>query len=361
MHARDLVLGLASRVAFRVIVGEAGFLVDELRDGGVDVVVTESLQRSVSPLDDARSLWALRDQIRDFLPQLVHTHSSKAGILGRLAARSCGVPAVHTAHAWSFSDGQPWTRVALSVPVEWAVGRVTSRFVTVSAADAAIGKRFKVATDDQIRVVYNAVPDVPERAEPRREPCTFVMVARFLAPKDHATLLDAFARVPAPARLWLVGDGPERAAAERQASRLGLGDRVGFLGARSDIPGLLAQAQVGVLSSRQEGFPLVVLEAMRAGLPVVATAVGGIAEAIDEGETGFLVPRADVDALATALSRLACDPALRARLGATSRHSFETRYGLARMLEQTLAVYQELVPSPGPVRLAEQAAAELSP
>ncbi len=356
---RDLVLGLKDRVDFRVIVGETGFLVDELQADGVDVVVTESLQRSVSPLADGRSLRALRREIRGFLPHLVHTHSSKAGVLGRLAARSCGVPTVHTAHAWSFSDGQPWTRVALSVPVEWVIGRVTSRFVTVSAADAAIGKRYRVATEAQVRIVYNAVPDVPERAQPGAKPCTFVMVARFLAPKDHATLLDAFARVEPPSRLWLVGDGPEREAAERQASRLGLGDRVSFLGARGDVAALLAQAQVGVLSSRQEGFPLVVLEAMRAGLPVVATAVGGIAEAIDEGQTGFLVPRADVAALAGALIRLAADPGLRRRMGAASRRSFVEHYGLVRMLDQTLSVYQELVPAPGGGGAAEQAAAEL--
>ncbi len=364
VHVRDLVLALRDRVHFDVVIGEGGFLPDSLREGGINVVILPSMGRAVSPRDDARSLRELRLLIARHGPHLVHTHSSKAGILGRLAAWSAGVPSVHTAHAWSFSDGQPSARVVLSVPPEWLVGRVTSRFIAVSHADAEVGTRYRVARPSQVTVIHNGVADVDERGDPGASgPCRFLMVARFLAPKDHALLLDAFARVPGPAELWLVGDGPLLAAAEARASRPDLLGRVRFLGNRGDVAGLYAQVQVGVLVSLQEGFPLVVLEAMRAGLPVVASDVGGTREAVEDGATGRLVPRGDGEALVGALSSLAGDPAARARMGAAGRRAYEDRFSVRPMAAATLRVYAEIASTsaPGPVSRPELGRAALVP
>jgi glycosyltransferase involved in cell wall biosynthesis len=344
-HVLELVTGLLHCFAYTVVVGDEEHLAPALRGLGVRVEVLTSLQRSVSPRSDVATLAALRALIRTTRPALVHTHSSKAGVLGRLAARLEGVPAIHTAHAWSFSDGQPKRRIALSVPVEAALGRITPRFIVVSDADGEVARRRGVATAAQIRVVYNGLSDVAERANPGGACVPVVtMVARLAAPKDPLLLLRALARVKAPIRVQLVGDGPERATVEAAARDAGLlqGGRVAFLGARGDVASILSESHVGLLVSRQEGFPLVVLEAMRAGLPVIASDVGGIREAVAHGSTGLLVPRGDERALAAALESLATDPARRELMGAAGRRRFERQFTVEHMLAGTRAVYAEL-------------------
>lgn len=341
VHVRDLVRGLRDRVAFFVGVGEDGFLPDALRSLDVPVRVLDSLQRAIDLTQDRRALQALRGLIREVAPDLVHTHSTKAGLLGRIAARLEGVPAVHTAHAWSFSDGQPRRRVLTAVPPEAVVGRITTRFIVVSEADREIALRYRVARPDQVRVVHNGVADHPGRATPDADPPTITMVARMAAPKDHALLVDALAAVERPWRLRLVGDGPDRPALEARIQARSLGGRIELLGTRSDVPELLADSQIATLVSKQEGFPLVVLEAMRAGLPVVASDVGGIREALTP-DCGTLVARGDQPSLTRALDRLLADPALRAAQGAAGRARYESHFTAARMVARTAAVYDEL-------------------
>ncbi len=346
VHVRDLVVGLRDRVDVSVAVGEDGFLVDALRETGVELDILPDLQREISPGPDARAVRALRGVIRRRRPELVHTHSTKAGLLGRIAARSLGVPAIHTAHAWSFSDGLSWTRKAMAIPLEAVVGRVTDRFIVVSEADREIALRYGVARDHQVEVVHNGVVDAPHRADPGRGGVpVLTMVARLAAPKDPLLLLEALAAVDAPFQLRLVGDGPDRAAVEGAVARLGLGDRVTLLGRRLDVPELLADSDVFTLISRQEGFPLSILEAMRAGLPVVASDVGGIREAVRD-ETGLLVPRGDKAALTQALSALLGDRGLRARLGAAGRTAYEARFSVERMLDRTFEAYLHVLSPP---------------
>ena len=343
VHVRDLVRGLRERVAVEVCVGDEEYLTQVLRDEQIEVHHLPELGREVDLRRDARALRALRRLIRSRRPHLVHTHSTKAGLLGRLAARAEGRPAVHTAHAWAFSDWQPWTRVVAAVPPEVLVGRLTHRFVVVSQADGAIARRYRVARQDQLRVVHNGVSDTEHRARPgRAEPVVLTMVARLAAPKDHRLLLEALAQVPGSWELRLVGDGPQRGELEALAARLGLGERVSFLGQRLDVAELLADSQVGLLVSRQEGFPLVVLEAMRAGLPVIASDVGGIREAVEHEATGLLVARGDHSGLSAALTRLVADPLLRTRWGAAGRAAYEARFTVEQMVEETARVYDEL-------------------
>ncbi len=340
-HVLELVRGLGAEVEFHVIVGDDDWLSGEVRPFA-QVTVLPTLQRSVDPRADLRTLRALRAAIRDFAPDLVHTHSSKAGVLGRVAARSLGVPTLHTAHAWSFSDGQPPSRVALAVPVEAALGRITDRFIAVSAADEEVALRWHVARPGQVAVIHNGLSDVPERGVPDAAHPVVVMAARMAAPKDHLGLLEAVARVP-NLRLRFAGDGPDRPTIEAAVDRLQLRDRVELLGVRDDVPAVLAGAQIAALISRQEGFPLAVLEGMRAGLPVVASDVGGIREAIQDGREGFLVPRGDVVRLCGRLSQLADDPALRRRMGLSARSTWEARFEVSAGLMATRAEYAKLI------------------
>ncbi len=295
-------------------------------------------------MTDLRTLLGLRDLVRRVKPDLVHTHSTKAGLLGRWAAALAGVPAVHTAHSWSFSDGVSSSRRALAVPVEAVTARLTRRIIAVSDADREVAERWHVARGERVTVVHNGVADVPERAEPDAAgPPTLAMVARLAPPKDHALLLHALGGLKdLPWRVALVGDGPGRATIEATVARLGIADRVDLLGLRRDVPAVLARAHVGALISRQEGFPLAVLEAMRAGLPVIASDVGGAREAVT-AETGLLVARDDEAGLRDALRRVLSTPALRRSLGDAGRRRYEERFTAAAMITRTLDVYAKAV------------------
>jgi glycosyltransferase involved in cell wall biosynthesis len=174
------------------------------------------------------------------------------------------------------------------------------------------------------------------------------MVARFSPQKDHFLLLRALAGLRGlPWELCLVGGGEREEAVRREALRLGLGGRVRFFGERRDVPEILAGAHVFVLASRWEGLPLTVLEAMRAGLPVVAADVGGVREAVAHGETGLLFPRGDAGALRRCLELLIAGPAERARLGAAGYARWQKEFTLERMLKETEAVYRAVLEGGG--------------
>jgi glycosyltransferase involved in cell wall biosynthesis len=193
-----------------------------------------------------------------------------------------------------------------------------------------------------LHVVHNGVRDVAEalRARPAASPPRIVSVARFEPPKDQATLLAALARLAdLDWELDLVGDGPTEPATRALARRLGIAGRVRFLGYQPDVVATLARAQIFALSSRSESFPRSVLEAMRAGLPVAASDAGGVAEAVEDGITGALVPRGDAASFAEALRRLLLDPAARRQQGAAARARYESRFRLEYMLEKTAALY----------------------
>lgn len=198
-----------------------------------------------------------------------------------------------------------------------------------------------------VRSIPNGVPDAPPTGRaPRGDgPLRVAAVGRLDAVKGYDVLLRAVARVDG-ARLTIFGEGAERGALQALAGTLGIGDRVAMPGWDEDVRARLADFDVLALPSRSEGFPLVVPEAMLAGLPVVATPVGGVEEAVRDGETGLLVPVGDAVALAAALSRLAADPPLRAALGAAGRQGARARFTAARMAAAYAALWREVVRRP---------------
>lgn len=284
-------------------------------------------------------------QVKEWLarerPDLLHAHSSKAGLVGRIAARMAGIPSVFTAHGWAFTGGATTTRKLIAIPSEWLAARTGGDIICVSRYDRDLARRYAIAPDARLHTVWNGIKDTEIRAAPGSgtEPVV-TMVARFAAQKDHATLLQAMALIGNLAwRLRLVGDGPLLAEVKALASSLGLEDRVEFLGARSDVMALLAQSDVFVLASRFEGLPISILEAMRAGLPVIASNVGGVPELVD-GETGVLVSPGDAVGLANALERLLGNRELLAAMGARGRKKYERDFKASVMIEKTLDIYR---------------------
>lgn len=345
-----LAQGLRGLYDVTVACGPGGPLVGRLRQEGIRVVEIPRLVRAPSPLADLATLVRLARWMRRERFALVHCHSTKAGLLGRMAARLAGTPAVlFTTHGWPFAG--PWwpppVRMLLAL-AEKVAARLTTTIICVSQRDREAALRVGIGPPTRLEVIPNGIaPDpwlarapVQEDGAGTGRPCTAVMVSRLKEPKDPITLVKAWTQLGADRRLLLVGDGPMREQVEALVQGSGLGGRVTLLGTRQDVPALLSMADVFVLSSRWEGMPLSVIEAMMSGLPVVATDAGGVSEAVVHGETGLLVPAGDPDALALALARLLGDSELRQRMGEAGRRRALERFTEERMLAQTAAVYE---------------------
>ncbi|MDQ3223288.1 MAG: glycosyltransferase family 4 protein, partial [Gemmatimonadota bacterium] len=329
-----------------VITSGSGPFVEALRAQEVPTVILRHLSVPIGPLRDWRALREIRATLTALRPDLLTTHSSKAGVLGRVAGRSLGIPVVFTAHGWAFTPGIPPFHAAVYRQIERLAGPLSSRIITVSEFDRRLALDARIAGAERVVTVHNGIPDVTPtlRADPGRTPARLVMVARFEAQKDHPTLLRALAGLQQHSwQLDLIGNGPLMSEMESLASTLGIAARVRFLGQRMDVDRILAQAQVGLLVTNWEGFPLSILEAMRAGLPMVASSVGGIEESVLDGETGFLVPRGGVEPLQERLAQLLTDPGLRVRLGTQGRAHYEQHFTLSHCVTRTLAVYEDVL------------------
>jgi glycosyltransferase involved in cell wall biosynthesis len=353
-----LARGMRDAFDMTVACGPGGPLVQRLLQEGIRTVEIPTLRRNPHPPADLAALWRLARLMRQERFDLAHCHSTKAGLLGRIAARLAGIPAVvFTAHGWAFAGWWHPVVRGLAMLAERAAAHLTTVIICVSDLDRKTALRKRVGRPDQIVVVHSGIaPFAPFGGSPaERQPldgaCGVLMVSRLDPQKDPVTLLDAWGMVAGPHRLLLAGDGPLRPALEEMVSRRGLAGRVQLLGARTDVPTLLRAADVFVLSSRSEGLPLAIIEAMTAGLPVVATGVGGVPEAVVHGETGLLVPPGDPTALASALDRLLRDAGLRRRMGEAGRQRALAHFTEARMLEETAALYVRALGRGRPVPL----------
>lgn len=329
----------------QVFVGGAGPFREALRAREIPVTGLRFLQRPLNPLCDAAAFMELLREIRHLRPDLIACHSSKAGLLGRLVARVLRVPVVFTAHGWSFTEGISPVAARLFRGLEKLVAPLSDKIICVSERDRVLALEAGICAVDRLQTIHNGVADIPAAAfaDPLREPVRLMMVARLDRQKNHGLLLDCLAQqMDLNWTLDLVGDGPLASILRAQVEALGLSERVRFLGFRQDVVQLLAQAQLAVLCTHWEGLPLTILEAMRAGLPVVASHVGGVGETIIDGETGFLVPVADAGLWSERLRTLITQPDLRQNFGAQGRQRYLDCFTLTRMTAATLDVYQEV-------------------
>ncbi len=301
------------------------------------------------PMRNDFSLGAARAIARCFAeqrPDLVHCHTGRANWLGGLAAKCAGVPALSTRRMDR--------RVKPGLRTRWLYGSVMQR---VAAISPAVERRLREGgvPAERIRLIWSAIdpatlaPSAPrdvlrERLGASPETRCLLVAANLVHRKGVDVLLEALARGPREDTvLWIAGDGEARAALEAASARHGLTDRVRFLGRRDDVADLLEACDVFVLPSRQEGLGVAALEAMARARPVVASAVGGLAEAVVDGETGLLVPTDDAPALAAALGRVLDDAALVARLGAAGSRRVAEHFLADAMVDAYEELYREIL------------------
>jgi glycosyltransferase involved in cell wall biosynthesis len=328
---------------------------------GVRFRQVDSLVREIRPVSDARAFLALRAILRQEredaggLPLVVHTHSSKAGILGRAAARAAGAEVVvHSIHGFGFHDSQSRPLRRILVGLERAVSRWTDAFVAVSEENIRQGIREKILSPGNVRLIRSgfdtarflagsrergrALLGIPEGVpvvgtiapfKPQKAPLDFVEVARRVR-----------GEIPA-ARFVMIGDGELRPQAERAAAEGPLAGSFLFAGWREEIPDLMRAFDVFLLASRWEGLPKVVPQALLSGVPVVATAVDGTREIVDDGVDGFLAPPGDVETLARRVAGLLAGTA--ALNPAFKRERLLREFDQAEMVRAQERLYGELL------------------
>jgi glycosyltransferase involved in cell wall biosynthesis len=327
-----------------------GPLLDDVRAAGFRIV-TIPFERRISPLAHVRAYRDLLALLRQEHFDLVHAHMPISGFLARIAARRAGVPRiVYTCHGFLFNQDGSWLRRGVGFLMERITGPLTDVFMTVSAKEAADARRLGIHANP-VAVGNGRDPAVfhPDPAARRRiragygtppERVVVLAVSRLVRDKGYAELAGAMQSVR-DAELWVVGERLESDRGDDMEALLraaGLGERLRLLGYRSDVPALLAAADIFVLPSYFEALPMSIIEAMLTGLPVVASDVNGPREQVIPEQTGLLVAPRQVEPLANALARLAGDQALRTAMGQAGRARALRCYDEARVLARTIAL-----------------------
>jgi glycosyltransferase involved in cell wall biosynthesis len=337
-------------------IGPEGSLEETATALGLDLRIIRELRRSIHPLRDFASYRAIVRTLREYRPDIVHTHSSKAGILGRMAAAKLRIPCVHTIHGASFHYGQSAAAYRAYVAAEKLAARWTDRFISVSDDMTAEYIRAGVASAGRFTTIHSGFDVDPFLHPPRPieevrrelgiEPQQVVAgkIARLFHLKGHEFLIAAAPEICKRCpeiRFLLVGDGILRERLETEIARLGLTERFIFTGlVRPErIPELVAAMDIVVHTSQWEGLARVLPQGLIAGKPVVTYDVGGAREVVIPGETGFLLPRDSVPELADAVSTLAADPALRERMGKAGRERFTEQFRHETMTRRIREVY----------------------
>ncbi len=346
--------------------GAEGSLLDQARYEGVDIHVLPQLVREVSPISDLIALAALVRIIRREKPAIVHTHTSKAGILGRIAARMAGAPVIiHTPHGHIFHDYFSRPKTALFIRLERLCARYTDRLIMLTQNEMDDHLALKIAPPERFTVIFSGVDlgqfttNRPPRGTLRNRfglsngVRVIGTVGRLVPIKGQIHLIQAMPKIRQhcpEAHLVLVGDGPLRDELEKAATDLRVNDAVHFAGYREDVANCLADFDLFVLPSLNEGMGRVIVEAMAMRLPVVASDVCGIRDLVKDKVSGLLVPPSDHQALAEAIIHLLSNRALVERYAEAGYETVVPAFGEEIMIEKIERLYGALLEEKGALR-----------
>jgi glycosyltransferase involved in cell wall biosynthesis len=347
-----------------LVTGVVGRGEEEHATGEVTIQHLATLGPDIRPERDLLALWRVVRLMRAQRPAIVHTHTAKAGLLGRVAALSLRPRpiVVHTYHGHVLRGYFGRAKSAVFTFLERALARETDRLIGVSAATVDELVEIGVAPREKFVVIplgleidrFLALPPEPDQATRRElgiapQEVAFTFTGRLAPIKRADVMLRALAsarRAGAPVRVLVLGDGVHRPQLEALARELGCAEAVSFLGYRRDVARLLAAADAALLSSDNEGTPVALIEAAAAARPAVATAVGGVADIVTEG-TGLLAPAGDAAALAARMAEIASNPGRRREMGARAREHVSERYAADRLLADVDTLYTELLAERG--------------
>ena len=335
-----------------------GPLVDLAKQNGITVRPIKNFISEMSLFKDLHALWQVYRLLRRSKYDLIHTHNSKGGFIGRLAAKLAGgPPVIHGVHGFAFHENESWIRRTLFFALEKMARNWSARIICISQPLVDLWVQRRLAPREKIRMIYSGIDigefgNVGSRNKIRKElglkpgQIAVGQVSKLWEGKGHEDIINAcpriFSEIP-DLKVFFIGDGPIRSRLEKMVYKNGLQERVVFLGHCNNIAEITSALDIAVLASHFEGMGRVILEAMAAGIPVVATRVGGIPDLIADQETGFLVEPHNPGQLAEAILRLASDPDLRREMGNAGKKSVDERFNVDTMIEQIDRLYQEVL------------------
>jgi len=339
--------------------GSEGSLIDEVRSLNIPLTILPDLLRQISPINDLKAYQKMSRLFREREFSIVHTHSSKAGILGRFAARSANVPIiVHTIHGWSFHAYMPGWKRQLYILLERMAAKYSNALIIVSSRDLQKGLDSGIGKPEQYHLIRSAIPleefdpskvdgsnlrkvfgipmDTPvigtvSRFSEQKNPLEWVEVASYVHQKNPQ------------AWFLIVGDGPMRSKVECAIQKNALGEQTILTGLRRDIPDLMSAMDIFILTSLWEGLPRVVPQAMAMCLPVLSNRTDGISEAVQDGVTGFLFSPDEPALFAQKCIELIKEPEIRKQMGELGRKTVIREFDLNLMVAQIQDLYDELI------------------
>ena len=317
---------------FIVFVGTQGIFSEILKEHGIKVINLKYLVRNISIKNDIFSIFELFYAIKKYKITTLNAHSTKAGLVSRVAGIFSGVKVIFTVHGWAFADGISESKRKLYSMVERFLARYTYRFINVSKADYLLAREYNIGSEQQHTVIHNGIEDLSQQVVNTEisegNNIKFVMVARFCDQKDHSTIINALAKLERSNwEMSFVGSGCYDKYV-KMADELGVLSKIKFLGERRDINNLLAASDIFILCSNWEGFPISIIEAMRASKLVLASNVGGVKEAV---EPEFLLERGDIQSWVQKLNFILANPQVVLLNGNKNRIKFMTEFNVTVM------------------------------
>ncbi|KPK39191.1 MAG: hypothetical protein AMJ78_08855, partial [Omnitrophica WOR_2 bacterium SM23_29] len=326
---------------------------------GVHYIIIPELGRQIHPLKDLIALWKIYGIVRHERPDIVHTHTAKAGALGRIAAILAGVPTrIHTFHGNVFQGYFNRFFARFFIFIERLLAYFTTCIIAVSEEQKKeICQRFKIAKQDKVRVVPLGLElenlfSIKSRCGRLRqvlkiedETITVGIIGRLVPIKNHRMFIEAIKHLPGylnnnfDVKYLIIGDGQERKALEKYTKDLSLDGNVIFCGWREDMKSVYSDLDIIALTSINEGTPVSLIEALAAGRPVIATKVGGVADVVEDGVNGYLVPSGDAETFSQRLAELIRDSQKRYEFGLKGREMVRSRFSKERLIEDIKALY----------------------
>jgi glycosyltransferase involved in cell wall biosynthesis len=338
-HVFDLSLELKKKGHdVLILTGKKGLIASEAEKNGLPVIFFSSFQRRLNPINDLIFLFRLIRFIKKEKPDYIHSHSSKAGFIARIASYLTNTPNTFTAHGWSFEPGIPFFRRSFYRILETLIGFISHRVIVVSNYGKNFAVNLKVLNPSKIQMIsYGVIDPGTQRdySSVEKNILKFIMVAGFREQKDHETLFNALYELKDEDwEISLVGDGPLLNYFLSKSKELGIESKCNFVGAISDVSEYYLNHDIKILSTNWEGLPISILEALSFGMPVVATDVAGIKEEVIDNVNGILVEQKSHLQLKNALKYLLDNKSLIKGMGIKSRELYEKEYRLDIMINK---------------------------
>lgn len=347
VHVAQLLKGMRERGCTLALMSyPGGWLEDKAREYGAIFYPNTYFSNSYNPFRALRAIITAWRAVRAFDPDIVHCHSSGGGFFGRMAVRGRR-PTVFTAHSWAFTTGAPRFRAAVAVIVEKIASWFTTKIICVSTFDCNLARRYRIAKKHKLIIIHNAVDvEAIVPLEKSSEKTRIIFVGRLAYPKEIALMIESFAllseEIRGKASLTIVGYGPEKESLEELIRTHNAEHFVTILQTDHDTAlRTLQESDVFILLSKHEGFPMTILEAMAAGLPIIASNVGGIPEAVDD-RCGILVANTQKD-VSSAFATLLQQKDRRLVMGRAARERACAEFSLERFIETTAGLYKQIL------------------